>query len=474
MKQPFKPISVLARRNAIALLALLVALSGSTYAADAVTTKLRPKNSVASAQVINGSLQKVDFSKKVKGARGAQGPQGAAGPAGSAGPQGPKGDTGDPGASGQPGAQGPQGTTGPALLRSPPGANVLTTLYTAGDVSGTSATIGVDGLGLISYYDDTSHDLKVAHCDNAACTSASKWTLDDLVSTGLYTSVTIGTDGLGLISYQDSSSFVLKVAHCDNIACTSASKNTLGGAGEYSSMTIGTDGLGLISYPGSPGSLLSVAHCQDVACSTWSSTTIDAIPVGTLSVTIGGDGLGLISYFDVGNGDLKVAHCDNLACTAATKTTIDDGGGVGVVGSSSSVTIGGDGLGLISYYDQTNQDLKVAHCNNVVCNGAIPAILSTLDSAGQAGLYTSATTGTDGLGLISYAGSSALKVAHCNNSLCAGASLVTLESAFGFPKDTSATVGADGLGLIGYASASNDLKVAHCSSTFCVPYFRRR
>jgi len=30
-----------------------------------------------------------------------------------------------------------------------------------------------------------------------------------------------------------------------------------------------------------------------------------------------------------------------------------------------SITIGADGLGLISYYDVTNADLKVAHLSNV-------------------------------------------------------------------------------------------------------------
>jgi hypothetical protein len=30
---------------------------------------------------------------------------------------------------------------------------------------------------------------------------------------------------------------------------------------------------------------------------------------------VGADGLGLISYYDSGNGDLKVAHCSNRACS---------------------------------------------------------------------------------------------------------------------------------------------------------------
>jgi hypothetical protein len=61
-------------------------------------------------------------------------------------------------------------------------------------------TIGADGLGLISYYDNTNDDLKVAHCSDVACSSATTATLDSIGNVGWYTSVTIGADGLGLIS----------------------------------------------------------------------------------------------------------------------------------------------------------------------------------------------------------------------------------------------------------------------------------
>ena len=81
------------------------------------------------------------------------------------------------------------------------------------------------------------------------------------------------------------------------------------------------------------------------------------------SVTVGTDGFGLISYYDATNADLKVAHCTNAACTAATTTTLDSTG----VGGSTSVTVGTDGFGLISYYDATSADLKVAHCALTGC-----------------------------------------------------------------------------------------------------------
>jgi uncharacterized iron-regulated membrane protein len=84
------------RRNTIALLALFLALGGTTYAAS---TALGPRNSVASPQVVNGSLQTKDLSAKarkalkgnrgLRGLRGAIGPTGAAGAKGATGAQGP-------------------------------------------------------------------------------------------------------------------------------------------------------------------------------------------------------------------------------------------------------------------------------------------------------------------------------------------------------------------------------------------------
>jgi hypothetical protein len=82
----------------IACVALAIALGGTAFAA----TTLVPRNSVGSAQVINGSLRKADLSRgtvaalhQATGARGPQGIQGA---------QGPPGPQGNPGGQGVPGS----------------------------------------------------------------------------------------------------------------------------------------------------------------------------------------------------------------------------------------------------------------------------------------------------------------------------------------------------------------------------------
>ena len=482
MKKTTATIPRLARRHVFALLALFVALGGSSYAA---TSYHVPRNSVGSAQVINGSLQKVDLTKKafaaLNGARGAQGIQGPAGPAGFQGPQGPKGNTGAPGVPGQPGAQGLQGPAGAAIVRSTPGLNALTTLDSTADVGYyTSSTIGADGLGLISYYDNTNDDLKVAHCNNVACTAATTSTLDSTGDVGAYTSATIGADGLGLISYKDVTNSDLKVAHCNNTACTSASLSTVDNTpvhdlGAGSSVTIGADGLGLISYTDNDQLTgmgdLKVAHCSNAACTSASLHTLDSPgSVGyNTSAALGEDGLVLISYQDFASQDLKVAHCNSVACTNANLSPVDSVGNVGF--QKTSVTIGADGLGLISYGgDPAFGELKVAHCIDPVCTSADVRTLET--STGQS---SSVTIGADGLGLISYASAilGGLTVAHCWNVACTNSTRSMLE--IGNSSQSSATVGTDALGLISYLDVTNHaLKVAHCSNTFCVQYFRRR
>jgi hypothetical protein len=101
------------RRHHLALLALFVALGGTSVAA---TNALVPRNSVASPQVVNGSLLRADLAKKtIEALKGNRGPRGLEGPKGATGAQGPAGsDSTLPGQQGPAGAKGVTGAEGPA------------------------------------------------------------------------------------------------------------------------------------------------------------------------------------------------------------------------------------------------------------------------------------------------------------------------------------------------------------------------
>jgi hypothetical protein len=253
-------------------------------------------------------------------------------------------------------------------------------------------------------------------------------------------------------------------------AATSTPLQSAGDVGKYSSITIGADGLGLISVPDSAG-VLQVAHCSNVECSEAVVNPVDfASLTYSTSITIGADGFGLISYYDAANGDLKVAHCTNINCSDVNATPLDTESDVGAY---TSITIGTDGLGLISYQDNGAHNLKVAHCANTACTTADQ--ITTIDPTLSVGIYTSIAIGADGLGLISYQGSfyPDLRVAHCSNITCTAATITPLDMAGGSQAawGTSVTIGADGLGLISYSDFDNSdgtyLEVAHSSNGDC-------
>jgi predicted regulator of Ras-like GTPase activity (Roadblock/LC7/MglB family) len=236
----------------------------------------------------------------------------------------------------------------------------------------TSITIGTDGLPIISYANGAGNDLKVVHCGNAACTTGNTITpVDTAAFVGGETSIAIGADGLAVVSYGDGSvTNGLKVAHCDNVVCSTASTTGVDvlNTGRYTSIAIGTDGLPVVSHYDITNSDLEVVHCGNAAC-TAGNTTTPVVTTGAVgfstSIAIGADGLPVVSYYDDSTDDLRVVHCGNAACSASnTSTEVDADGDVG---GFSSIVMGADGFPVVSYSDVSDTDLNVAHCSSPSC-----------------------------------------------------------------------------------------------------------
>lgn len=116
------------RQQPLALIALFVALGGTSYAAgslanNSVGNPQLKADAVTSAKVKNGSLTAKDFKsgQLPKGATGAAGATGATGSAGATGPAGSTGATGEQGALGEQGVKGDQGEQGAAGEQGPAG-----------------------------------------------------------------------------------------------------------------------------------------------------------------------------------------------------------------------------------------------------------------------------------------------------------------------------------------------------------------
>jgi hypothetical protein len=143
------------RANAIAMLALFIALTGTTYAAS---TALIGKNTVSSPQVVNGSLQTKDLSGKARAAlKGNRGPQGLAGAAGATGAKGATGAQGVKGDKGDPGATTLTVVQGPTVTIAAGGKSFATATCPAGSVAtgGGGVNVNTSGVHLLQSFANT-------------------------------------------------------------------------------------------------------------------------------------------------------------------------------------------------------------------------------------------------------------------------------------------------------------------------------
>ena len=316
------------------------------------------------------------------------------------------------------------------------------TVDAAGEV-GHNPSIAVDTNGnpIISYYDWTNQDLKFAICDlsasaNGNCGQTGDWstvTADAAGSVGWTTSIALDANNDPLISYYDASNEDLKFAICDLSASTNGncdqtsdwSTVTVDAAGEVGpdpSIAVDADGDPLISYYDASNKDLKFAMC-DLSKSTngncdqtgdWSLVTVDAVGDGGrfTSIAVATNDDPVISYWDQTNGDLKLAICDasesangNCDQTGDWSTVTADADET--VGLWSSIAIDTNGNPMISYYDWTNQDLKFAICDlsksaNGNCDQTGDWSAETVDVVGDVGRFTSIAVNTNGAPTISY------------------------------------------------------------------------
>jgi tRNA A-37 threonylcarbamoyl transferase component Bud32 len=292
----------------------------------------------------------------------------------------------------------------------------------SGAVGSTAVAIGGDGLPLIVYGDDRTDSVWASHCEDVGCESASRVFLE--VNAGDRVDAVTAPSGRVVFTYNDLTSGDVVVAACTNFDCTGATRVTLpigfapgissltyfggiGGGEEYlrvlargfdgelyvalcnfdctaldvfspdagtprgfsTSFATGTDGIGVFTYSGEAGDDLWVVHCADLTCTLGPDITRvdwDSSSYGARSaIAIGPDGLPVIAFYDGTNGDLVVAHCENAHCTEITVRAVDT---VGNVGDTLSIAAAPEGPLLISYYDRTNEQLKVASCRNPDCS----------------------------------------------------------------------------------------------------------
>jgi hypothetical protein len=277
----------------------------------------------------------------------------------------------------------------------------------------------------------------------------------------------------------------MNTIHCNDPVCSTNTNTSfgIGPSGTEPSVTIGSDGFPIIaSHTAVNGGRLNIRRCTNLTC-----TSSDPLggnefatgPVTGPSITIGADGLPIIAYRRAATGDLHVLHCDDIACAPGgdTDTLVRSENDTG---HYASITIGTDGLPIISYHDATFTSLLVTHCNDVACTGN-DETTTVVDSAGRQhyGAWSSIAIGTDGLPVIAHADFNAgrVRVTHCNDIACTGndetSTRINGEASTVEGYRSSMTIGANGFPVIAHVRERvgddlvRDLLVTECNDVAC-------
>jgi hypothetical protein len=225
---------------------------------------------------------------------------------------------------------------------------------------------------------------------------------------------------------------------------------------------------GTFDYPFSAAPAVSLLSpgwtLGSVTASGFSATTAATIAIEPLTIEITGDvgtytslaivdGMPAISYFDDTNGELRYVRATNVSGTAwATPVTIVSTGAT--YGSLAMV----DGMPAICYYENTNADLKYVRATDAA--GTVWATPMTIDSTGMTGGFCSLAV-VNGHPAISYLDLTNLDLKYVRSTDAAGtawATPVTVDSTANVGMFTSLVV-VNGFPAMSYHDITNrDLK----------------
>lgn len=299
--------------------------------------------------------------------------------------------------------------------------------------------------------------------------------LDRVGNTGRFTSLKLTVKGHPVMGYHDMTHRDLKLLRCNDPFCDGDESDnisvldSLGMVGTYISLVLDASDKPIISYFDASNGTLKLLSCNSPDCSkTNISVPDDSKKAGMYtSLTLDSKGNPVVSYYDFINGDLKLLHCDDSGCTGDESKNISTPDTIGDVGLYTSLALDSDGNPVISYY-ASDTGLKLLHCDDPYCRDDESSNIVIPDK-GAVGWFSSLCLDISGNPVISYQNviTGELKLLHCDDSHCVGDESKNI-SVIGMGSNISMTLDDRGHPVVSYHDSTNgDLVLLHCDDPGC-------
>lgn len=287
--------------------------------------------------------------------------------------------------------------------------------------SGEYSSLELDSNGHphISFYDGTLNELKYSYYDGTTWTTE---TVDDEGDVGKYTSLALDSNGDPHISYYDvdntSLRYAKNVTGSWNITkITGFNDNPEGDpkkifdAGRNSSIVLDSSDSPRISFYNETTIGRDVTKDLNLARldeNDWKVERVDEMISGEEEGDVGvdsslsvdsNDNLHLV-YYNEEFGGLKYAQMEGLEWKYYT--IIEGSSTQNKIGKYSSIALDDQEYPIVSYYDETNGNLKYAYADNSSSFSRLKWNISTVDNSQNVGKYTSLALTSNGKPRISY------------------------------------------------------------------------
>ena len=239
-----------------------------------------------------------------------------------------------------------------------------------------SLELDINGFPIISYADTSAGRLKFARSSTISGTATGDWSTSIIISSvtvNFNTSLKLNVNGLPMISYfDDNSPPSLNFIICDNTGGTGTWTNVtidqssgFADVGTYNSLALDENNFPIISYydqDNFTNNDLKFARSSSStgAPGSWTSIKVDIDGnVGQYtSLILNKDGYPIISYYSANDSSLKLATSLTKSGTGSWNTEIIDE--KNEVGQFTSLALDETNEPIISYHDNTFNELKFA------------------------------------------------------------------------------------------------------------------